>query len=264
MKKYGVIYRITNLKSGKIYIGSTIAGIKKRYSQHWTDVKGGCTNILHNAMRSYGKESFKIEEICTVLVDEQNLWDLEDHFIDTLSSMNPSGYNMVYAHRGVGSRRFISILSTERWAQDGYKERMTPIFIAAAEHRMNPIVSVSIYSGDVRFFSSMAEAEREGYYRSNIRDCFKGKTATAFRFCWFEKVTDDEQYYKDETIKLMGKFKTEFTVPIIRTCRKTGATKTYANVKEAGLDGFPVKAVNPVLKKTAKTPHFRGFDWNYL
>ncbi len=29
---YGVIYKITNLVNGKIYIGQTIQGFKKRYS----------------------------------------------------------------------------------------------------------------------------------------------------------------------------------------------------------------------------------------
>ena len=61
-----IIYKITNIVSGKIYIGQT-KNLKERWRVHcyWAKVgRGGAP--IHKAIRSYGKDSFKVE----VLVDK--------------------------------------------------------------------------------------------------------------------------------------------------------------------------------------------------
>ena len=59
------IYKITNLMNNKIYIGKTLNTIKKRWKEHCFDylTRRGEKRPLYSAMKKYGIENFKIEEI---------------------------------------------------------------------------------------------------------------------------------------------------------------------------------------------------------
>ena len=59
------IYKITNIKNNKIYIGKTNNTIEKRFQKHCQDSKMlHCENRpLYKAMNKYGIENFKIEQI---------------------------------------------------------------------------------------------------------------------------------------------------------------------------------------------------------
>ena len=55
------IYQITNSLNGDCYVGKTIKTLQKRFSQHKTSSRAGSELHLHNAMRHYGFENFKID-----------------------------------------------------------------------------------------------------------------------------------------------------------------------------------------------------------
>ena len=61
------IYKITNLINSKIYIGQTIRSINVRWNQHKSESFNnhghGYNYHLHNAIRKYGSDNFKIEII---------------------------------------------------------------------------------------------------------------------------------------------------------------------------------------------------------
>lgn len=64
-----VVYKVTNLVNGKIYIGKTTKGIKIRWQRHKAAAQRQDPNdysILHRAMNKYGFDKFKIEvlEVC--------------------------------------------------------------------------------------------------------------------------------------------------------------------------------------------------------
>lgn len=81
----GVIYKITNIKNNKIYIGLTSKSIEHRFYYHLRD-DNQC-RLLANAIRKYGKESFKIEEVFVVFKKE-DLSEFEQYFIRQLSLDN--------------------------------------------------------------------------------------------------------------------------------------------------------------------------------
>ena len=60
---YGIIYKCTNLINGKIYIGQTIKGLKRRKALHEITADKNRGFYFHNAIRKYGKENFKLEII---------------------------------------------------------------------------------------------------------------------------------------------------------------------------------------------------------
>lgn len=88
-----IIYKITNQKDGKIYIGLTVRTLEDRWKQHKYAV-GKCKRRLYIAMETDGIENFTIEQI-----DEANslkdLGLLEKAYIRDLHSQDPNiGYNI--------------------------------------------------------------------------------------------------------------------------------------------------------------------------
>ena len=77
----GKIYRITNLITGKSYIGQTIRKLDIRWSHHKGDAINNISDsYLHRSMRKWGIENFKIEWIASS-INQEELGDLEDYFI---------------------------------------------------------------------------------------------------------------------------------------------------------------------------------------
>ena len=68
-RKKGFIYKITNIKNGKFYIGYTNMTIEKRLKAHFDETRRmrrgvkGRSSYLHRAMNYYGFECFKIEAL---------------------------------------------------------------------------------------------------------------------------------------------------------------------------------------------------------
>lgn len=62
--RYGVIYKITNLVTGKCYIGKTKATIKLRWSDHKKPSAKSCS-ILKRSINKHGASNFYIEEIAS-------------------------------------------------------------------------------------------------------------------------------------------------------------------------------------------------------
>lgn len=88
------IYKITNKVNGKIYIGSS-RNIYKRWVKHKYDLRSNIHHNIHlqNAWNNYGYKNFIFEIID--LVDEDNLAEIEQYWIEELDSTNiEKGYNI--------------------------------------------------------------------------------------------------------------------------------------------------------------------------
>jgi group I intron endonuclease len=86
------IYKITNLITLRCYIGMTKRSIITRFKAHCYEASVQKYNMyLHNSIRKYGKENFKIEliEECT----PENLHEREVFWIKELNTIQPHGYN---------------------------------------------------------------------------------------------------------------------------------------------------------------------------
>lgn len=94
------VYRITNLKNGKFYIGSSTINVHQRYNDHKSQLKAGIHPNIH-LQRSYNKHglevfSFQVLEYCT------NVLEREQHYMDTLKPE----YNIeVIAGNSAGTKR---------------------------------------------------------------------------------------------------------------------------------------------------------------
>lgn len=88
-----VIYKITNLINGKIYIGQTTKTLKDRILQHRNAFVSNVDNYLYNAMHKYGWDNFKFEAIDCSAQTKYELDKLEQYYIKKYNS-RIDGYNM--------------------------------------------------------------------------------------------------------------------------------------------------------------------------
>lgn len=88
------IYKITNTKNNKVYIGSSINLESRKYKHFWLLDRNQHDNpYLQASYNKHGKEMFVFEilEICEI----KNLIDLENHYINKYSSNKMKyGYNL--------------------------------------------------------------------------------------------------------------------------------------------------------------------------
>jgi len=105
-ERYCEIYKITNLTTGKAYVGQAVSHIlnHKRYrpygregrfrchiSEAFSTKKNQC-HYLNNAIRKYGVDDFVLELIEYCEISESN--DKEIYYIKKFTSLYPYGFNL--------------------------------------------------------------------------------------------------------------------------------------------------------------------------
>lgn len=87
-----IIYRATNKKNNKSYIGQTIFSLDSRIKAHLNTVTNNGHFHFHNALRKYGLDGFEwnIIRICD---DRKSLDDYEQYYILYYNTFK-NGYNM--------------------------------------------------------------------------------------------------------------------------------------------------------------------------
>ena len=121
-QRYCEIYKITNISSGKIYVGQAVTHIlnHKRYRPYGHQGRFRChiseafsqkknqSHYLNNAIRKYGVEDFVVELIECCEISDAN--DKEIHYIKTFNTLFPNGYNLknggsVFTHSDESKKR---------------------------------------------------------------------------------------------------------------------------------------------------------------
>lgn len=99
-----VIYKVTNLVNGKIYIGKTVRTVEERKKQHiYVAIHNNSNFIFHKALRKYGENSFTWEVIDTAetendLKEKEIFWIT--HYNSYIQNKNSNGYNMSLGGEG--------------------------------------------------------------------------------------------------------------------------------------------------------------------
>lgn len=86
-----IIYKITNILNGKVYIGQTIRTLEERWISHLS--KHSRCRAIKSAIDKHGAENFIIEQIDTAR-DLTDLNKKEEFWVDKLNTLSPSGYNL--------------------------------------------------------------------------------------------------------------------------------------------------------------------------
>lgn len=110
LEVYGVIYKITNLVNGKVYIGQTSSknGFNSRYCAKGKGIERfynynlgrknrgiGYNYYLQNSIEKYGFKSFKVDEIIDYAFSKEELNIKEKIYINIYDCVN-NGYNQTF------------------------------------------------------------------------------------------------------------------------------------------------------------------------
>ena len=114
-----IIYKVVNSKNGKIYVGFTKREIASRWNEHLRSARNDSELVFHRAIRKYGSESFRIEEVDSTY-DPEKIGDLETFWINALgSSTFLNGYNV--GAGGIGGDSYFRTLTTEQISRHNLK-----------------------------------------------------------------------------------------------------------------------------------------------
>ena len=121
-QRYCEIYKITNISSGKIYIGQAVSHIlnHKKYRPYGYEGRFRChiseafsnkknqSHYLNNSIRKYGVFDFEVEllEYCEL----ENADEREIYYIQFLNTLYPNGYNLknggkIFTHSDESKKR---------------------------------------------------------------------------------------------------------------------------------------------------------------
>ncbi len=87
------LYRITNTRSGKCWIGLTVRRLERRWAGHLHSARRGDNHPLYNAMRREGFDAFAVEVLACART-RADACEAERALIRQHGSRRPGGYNM--------------------------------------------------------------------------------------------------------------------------------------------------------------------------
>jgi len=218
------VYKITNLKNEKIYIGITNQGHQTRWWKHCSDANADTGFPIHNAIRKYGKDNFQIEVIETIENEDYDyLKEREQFWIKEFDSYNrEKGYNLTLGGDGTFGR-FHSDETKDKirqkalgrtWSEEAKGKasathkannydsnemsnrckKGNEIRWADPKQRVNASVNNynnrKVYQYDLKMkfineYRSCAEAARNiGKTHQNIARCARGGLKSAYGFIW--------------------------------------------------------------------------------
>lgn len=88
-----IVYKITNKKNGKSYIGKTEYPLEHRWIRHLSSARNGSKFRFHSAIRKYGEDCWDLSIVESYQTDDENfINEKEIHFIRLFES-DVKGYN---------------------------------------------------------------------------------------------------------------------------------------------------------------------------
>ncbi|WP_275570003.1 GIY-YIG nuclease family protein [Psychromarinibacter sediminicola] len=138
----GIIYKVTQLSTGRLYVGQTVMELDDRWQKHCEDADKGTISSedsLHHAMRESGKGDFRIEPIAKTNRPGE-LGALEIRWIDKLRTLYPDGFNLNRGGSSGGSLKQPVDIDGKRFDSHGagvkYISETRGISISAAKKRL--------------------------------------------------------------------------------------------------------------------------------
>jgi group I intron endonuclease len=258
----GFIYKITNLKSRKCYIGETKEeNPETRWKGHLQAMaRGKGCPALRDAIQKHGIENFKFEVL--IICFDNDRFEYEKEYIKKYNSMVPNGYNILEG--GIGGAGFKGKKHTED-AIEKIKTSLKNIVIDPKDKEMRitkikeTMKKVDI-SGKVKSSEKYKKALEEGRVGGGSGSTQKlevrEKISTSLKE-YYKKTTDWKEVniekHRESMAKAVGRSVSQFDLDgtLIATFKSIAEANRHTGVSKGGI-GF-------VLKGTHKTAG--GFIW---
>ena len=151
-----IVYKITNLKNNKVYIGQTIRTLEERFNRHKNDALNNIIDThFARALRYYGVDNFKAEIIDTAETQEE-LTQKEQYWIRYYNSIE-DGYNETDATNKSGGNTYQS-KTKEELAAIGEKIRASKL--GANNPNATGVKCKNINTNEEYHFGSQSEMQQ--------------------------------------------------------------------------------------------------------
>lgn len=193
----GIIYKVTNLVNGKIYIGKTLSRLGQRKNEHISGAKTTkYTSALHLAINKYGADGFTWEIVDKCLFSDQ-LGELEKYYIKKLNCKAPIGYNLTNGGEGVPGYKHSE--ETRRKMSESHKGKRVG--------EKNPMFGKHPSPETIEKIRISSAGERNGFYGKRhsleLRKKWSIERKGAGGALWGKKFT--EEHKRKISMALMGR-----------------------------------------------------------
>ncbi|MFS0905698.1 GIY-YIG nuclease family protein [Priestia aryabhattai] len=246
---YGIIYKITNLVNGKVYIGQSTRNLISRKREHFSDARVGSKLPIHNAIRKYGEASF-IFEVIDEAFNEDELNNKEIHWIKDYNSYvhwnESNGYNCSLGgdKAGVGE-------SHPMYGKHG-----------AENPNSISVVQLSTDGEVIRIHpSATVGAEYVNGSNGNITSCCRGKITHVYNSIWIYESEYNDEYVKERVSDYDKKSNRNAVIQLT----KDGdfiAEHLTAKVGAEAIGGHGT-SITACCKCKPKYKTYKGFIWMY-
>lgn len=243
---YGIIYKIENITTGKIYIGQTTnprgfngrydykgIGIERVYNYSLNKARRGVDYNQHLfcSIEKYGLDAFVVDEVFDMANNKDELNEKERNYIEQFNSFK-NGYN-----RSIGGD---SVHGAEKpYGKDS--------------PRSKGVCQINKDGELIKIWGCISDVERElNISNSHISQVCKNKRKLAGGFIWvYEKDYDPNKDYKRiPHIKDMGKG----TKPVLLLSENNEIIREFYSVNNAGAElGISGQEVSRICSHKAKT-----------
>ena len=193
---FGSIYKITNIRNNKIYIGKTTKTLKERLSKHFSSAKNLKTHLAR-AIIKYGSNSFKID-LLQRTNNLKELNNLETKWILSLNSNNPSiGYNLTLGGDGGNTYKY----KTEKELKV-IKEKLHNSKMGDLNPNCKSVKIKNVFTQEEKVFKSFEECKKffNASNHSFISRRCQHKTLYLYKGKWLISYFDDE-YIKNYKLR---------------------------------------------------------------
>lgn len=259
-----IIYKIKNKINSKEYIGQTSSTLEKRMYGHKVAPSGA--SAIHDAIKKYGEDSFLIEEIDRASCQE-DLDNLEIHYIQKYNTLAPNGYNLKTGGKNGGSRYSEESLKKMSDAKKGkkipeeVKKKMSDSHYRAwtyERRKKKSISSINAWTSE-EYRKKITEARKKYWSipdnREKASEAAKKRTTDDLKKDIGQRVKDS---FKKQEIK--EKIEKHIETQKVKVIDSNG--NIYSSIKQAAMENnIPpssiVKAIKGKYKKAG------NLSWRY-
>jgi hypothetical protein len=257
MNKIVGIYKITNLKNNKVYVGSAV-NIKNRIKTHKSLLKNNkhFNNHLQSSYLKYGTDYFRYDIIETTTLTE--MLDREVYWITSLKANNPKyGYNKrLIVNSNLGIKLSDETKKKLRESHLGHKrtdETNKKIIIS----QYKKICQFDKNGEFIQMFNSLQDAAKSlnCNYTTSITACLKKKLPSALGFLWCYE--NEKNSFKPIPLKKPSSDKIKIKI----TCLLTKKTTIFDSINQCAKN---LNISNATVNRGLKEKKYKNIWWEKI